>query len=65
MQRRVVTYKLVGPGEIELDGRQIKATEVVQQFAGIDSRLWLDRRGRVLREQLPMSVRIDHESWER
>lgn len=63
LQRRPVSYALVGRRPLKLGSQQFDALLVKQRISGISTDLWLDRRGRVLKEQLPLGISIQHESW--
>lgn len=63
LQRRSVTFTLVGRRTLSLGGQQHDAILLRQSFAGLESQIWLDRRGRVLKEELPLGLWIQHESW--
>lgn len=63
LSRRIVTYRLQGQHKVKVLGQAFDAMLVEQDVAGLTSRLWLDRRGRVLKEQLPFGLSIQHEGF--
>jgi hypothetical protein len=40
-----------------------EATIVKRDLAGVTTRVWIDSRGLVLREEMPLGVVLEHESW--
>jgi hypothetical protein len=40
-----------------------EATIVRRDLAGVTTRVWIDSRGLVLREEMPLGVVLEHESW--
>ena len=65
LSRRPVTYEVLERRKVDLNGLRFDAVIVRQDVMGIRTELWLDGRGFVLREQLPMGVTIEHESFSR
>ncbi|MFH1131082.1 MAG: hypothetical protein V1754_07085 [Pseudomonadota bacterium] len=63
LQARVITYKILGQDKLKLQGQMHEAVLVEQEYAGILTKLWLDRRGHVLKEQLPLGLEVQLESW--
>lgn len=63
LQRRSVTFTLRGRRELRLGHHTYDALLVEQRFSGIESKIWLDREGKLLKETLPLGLSIQHESW--
>ena len=63
MQRQVVTFRIVGRGSLRLGGAAFPAIELRQNVQGLETGLWIDAEGRLLREDLPLGVSIVHEAW--
>ena len=65
LKRRVVTYRVEAREKITLKkGIRLEAVRVKRQMEGISSRVWIDPEGgRVLREELPLGIVFEHESY--
>ncbi len=68
MQQRLVVYRVEGREELVLrraprGERARQAIRVSCELSGITTRVWLDPRGLVLREELPLGFVLEHESW--
>lgn len=63
LSRKLVKYRTMGREVIEVRGQRMQALRVKQDVEGFFSSLWLDDRGRVLKEQLPMGLVVEHEAW--
>jgi hypothetical protein len=63
LQRRTVSFTVVGRRELRLGETRHDALLVQQRFSGIESEIWLDRGGRLLKETLPMGLSLEHEAW--
>ncbi|MBW2732100.1 MAG: hypothetical protein JRH20_06870 [Deltaproteobacteria bacterium] len=63
LTRKVVKYEITGREQIEVGGARFDALRVKQDVEGLPTTLWLDDRGRVLKEQLPMGLWVEHEAW--
>ncbi|MBK6849939.1 MAG: hypothetical protein IPG96_21185 [Proteobacteria bacterium] len=61
LSRRVITYRLLGRRTVAIGGRRIEAMRVQQDLAGLRQELWLDARGRLLREEWPLHVYLQQE----
>jgi hypothetical protein len=61
LSRRVITYRLLGRRTVAIGGRRIEAMRVQQDLAGLRQELWLDARGRLLREEWPLQVYLQQE----
>ena len=66
LRSRTVSFSVEGKEPLELRGQKtpLTAIRVRQQTDELGSTLWLDERGRVLRHDLPLGLRIEHERWE-
>jgi hypothetical protein len=63
MQQRMVVYRVEGRESVSLRIGRRPAIRVSCELAGLTTRVWLDERGMVLREELPLGFVIEHESW--
>lgn len=67
MQQRMVVYRIEGRETIALraarGGGGQPAIRVSCELTGLVTRVWLDPRGMVLREELPLGFVLEHESW--
>lgn len=64
LRRRVITYQIVARAKLKLDGVEYDAIHVKQDVEGTNTDLWMDTRGRLLQETLPLGVVVKHERWE-
>ena len=64
LKRKVVTFRVEARERITLrKGLVLEAVRVKRDLGGVSSRIWLDPGGKVLREQLPLGIVFEHESW--
>ena len=64
LQRKVVRFRVEARERITLKkGTTLEAIRVKRTVQGITPRIWIDPAGRVLREQLPLGVVFEHESY--
>ena len=64
LQRKVVTFRIEAREHITLKkGITLEAIRVKRALGGVTSRVWIDRGGKVLREQLPLGIVFEHESY--
>jgi hypothetical protein len=64
LTRKVIVYQIVERKTLDLDGTLHRgAVRLKQDIEGLDTELWLDKRGRVLKEILPLGVVMKHEAW--
>jgi len=63
MQQRMVVYRVEGREELALRSGRRTAIRVSCERSGLTTRVWLDPRGMVLREELPLGFLLEHESW--
>jgi hypothetical protein len=64
MQRRLVTFRVEARQRLRLrSGRALDAVRVSRDLEGMATHVWLDPRGRVLREELPLGLVLEHESF--
>lgn len=61
LRRRAISYRLLGRGSVVLGGRRVEAMRVRQELGGLRQELWLDLRGRLLREEWPLQVYVQQE----
>ena len=62
LARREIVYRIVGRESLALrDGQQV-ALKVDQEIGDLHMTVWLDDRGAVLREQLPLGLKMELES---
>lgn len=64
MQRKVVTLRVEQRGPLTLrNGATVEALRISRDLEGGNTSVWIDLRGRVLREELPLGVVFEHESF--
>jgi hypothetical protein len=64
LKRKVVTFRVEAREQITLrKGIRLEAVRVKRQMQGVSSLLWIDPNGRVLREELPLGIVFEHESY--
>lgn len=63
MQQRMVVYRVEGRERLALRSGPRDALRVSCELSGLTTRVWLDERGMVLREELPLGFVLEHESW--
>ncbi len=62
--RRILNFRVVGDERLVLrSGAEMDAVRVDRDLEGISSSVWIDRDGRVLREDLPIGLRMEHEAF--
>jgi hypothetical protein len=63
LQQRIVTFTIQKREQLELHGGTYQALRVQRDLSGLNTRVWIDSRGRVLKEELPLGFVTEHESW--
>ena len=64
LQRKLVTFRVEAREQIRLrNGTTLEAIRVTRDLQGVTSRIWIDPAGLVLREQLPLGIIFEHESF--
>jgi hypothetical protein len=64
LRRRVVVYQIVARRKRMVAGRLVPAILLKQDVEGMNSELWIDTRGRLIEETLPLGVKVKHEAWD-
>lgn len=62
MQHQPMTLRVVGRETIAVDGAEVAAWKVHESFRGMETDVWLDDDGRMLRERGPMGLEVVRES---
>ena len=62
MQHQPLTLRVVGRETITANGREVAAWKVHESFRGMETDVWLDDDGRMLRERGPMGLEVVRES---
>lgn len=63
MRQRVVAFKVEGRESLRLTSGTFDTIRVSRDLDGMNTRVWIDPRGRVLKEELPLGFVAEHESW--
>lgn len=64
-RRKLVTFRIEGREQLRLrSGRSFDAVRVSRDLDGVRARIWIDGQGRVLKEELPLGIVLEHESFE-
>lgn len=64
LKRKAVIFRVEARERITLrSGLALEAVRVKRDLDGVSSRVWIDPGGRVLREQLPLGIVFEHESY--
>lgn len=64
LSRKVIVYQIVERTALVVAGQRFAgAVRVRQDIEGMNTELWLDRKGRVLKEVLPLGITMKHEAW--
>ena len=64
LRQRVVTFTVEGRERVRLrSGVTLDAVRVHRDLEGLATRVWIDDHGRVLREELPLGLVVEHEAW--
>lgn len=63
LRQRVVSFRIEGQQTLELRSGTFSAIRIRRDLEGLNTRVWIDRQGRVLKEELPLGFMLEHESW--
>ena len=65
LRQHVVAFQIEGDERLRPlhGGPTVEAIRVSRDLSGIATRVWIDRRGTVLREEMPLGFTLEHESW--
>jgi hypothetical protein len=63
LRQRVVAFTVEGREELTLHSGTFEAIRVLRDLDGMNTRVWIDARGRVLKEELPLGLTVEHASW--
>jgi len=65
LRQHVVAFQIEGDEQLRPlhGGPTVEAIRVSRDLSGIATRVWIDRRGTVLREEMPLGFTLEHESW--
>jgi len=64
LSQRLVTFQVEGRERLRLRSGTYDTIRVLRDLEGLATRVWIDRRGRVIKEQLPLGVVVEHEAWD-
>ncbi len=63
-RRKVVTFRIEGRERLRLRrGAAREAIRVARDLDGVQTRVWIDAAGNVLKEELPLGIVLEHESF--
>lgn len=65
LRQRVVAFTVEGREALSLNSGTFEAIRVLRDLDGMNTRVWIDKRGRVLKEELPLGLTVEHASWGR
>jgi hypothetical protein len=63
LRQRVVAFTVEGRESLTLHSGVFQAIRVLRDLDGMNTRVWIDARGRVLKEELPLGLTVEHASW--
>ena len=63
MRPTMASYTVLGHQRLVFADGSYRTVHVEQRIGPVKSEVWLDREGRVLREQLPWGFHLEHLSW--
>lgn len=61
--QRLVIFQVQRRESLELRSGTFSAIRVVRDLEGLVTHVWIDSRGRVLKEELPLGLVVEHERW--
>ena len=62
--RRILTFRVLGAERIKLrSGVTVEGVKIQRDLEGVASHVWVDLRGRVLREVMPIGISMEHEAF--
>ena len=62
--RRILTFRVLGSEPVKLStGATLEAVKIQRDLEGVVSHVWVDLRGRVIKETLPMGLKMEHEAF--
>ena len=62
--RRILTFRVLGSEPVKLaTGATIEAVKIQRDLEGVVSHVWVDLRGRVIKETLPIGLKMEHEAF--
>ena len=62
--RRILTFRVLGSEPVKLaTGATLEAVKIQRDLEGVVSHVWVDLRGRVIKETLPMGLKMEHEAF--
>ncbi len=62
--RRILTFRVLGAERLKLrSGSTVEAVKIQRDLEGVASHVWVDLRGRVLKETLPIGISMEHEAF--
>lgn len=64
LSRKVILYERTKEETISIKGKDYLSLKIKQGVEGLQSHLWIDDRGRILKEEIAMGIEIVHSAWE-
>jgi hypothetical protein len=64
LRQRVVSFRIEGTDVLRLRSGTYDAIRVTRDLEGLVTRVWIDQEGRVLKEEMPMGILVEHEGFE-
>jgi len=61
--QRLVTFQVEGRERLRLHSGTFEAIRISRDLEALTSRVWIDAQGRVLKEELPLGMVVEHEAW--
>jgi len=63
LTQRVVEFRIEGRERLRLHSGTFDTIKVGRDLEGLVTHVWIDKEGRVLKEELPMGLVVEHEAW--
>lgn len=63
LTQRVVEFRIEGRERLRLHSGSFDTVRVGRDLEGLVTHVWIDNEGRVLKEELPMGLVVEHEAW--
>lgn len=63
LRQRVVSFRIEGAEALRLRSGRYDALRVTRDLEGLVTRVWINKEGRVLKEEMPMGIIVEHETF--
>ncbi len=65
LQSQEVQLSVLSQEEIKINSRELSSYLVVTKFSGLESKAWIDDKGRLLKEETPLGITLIRESQDK